>query len=133
MKWTIQYSSMEIQSPAKQISSEQPRAFMSIACHFLLPITISMWIQYLQLKQCERTPDSLKYKNPPLFCFQKLAFFFSVQCHTGFLQLHQTSFTTSQLSQDQIQVQIQPKGISCSLPQVCILILHNSFAFIFLN
>jgi len=71
---------MEIQSPAKRVLSEQPRALVGIACRFPLPITHHLYVDPVSTGETDvllLTPPSPKILL--YFIYESLIFFtFSV-------------------------------------------------------
>lgn len=133
MKLTIQYSSMEIPSPAKLVLSKQPRALVGIACHFSLPIThhLPCGSSVYRWTRCA-APESYKSKNPSLFCFQKLDLYSISVILTFYNSIKPAIQLWSYLKVKSTSI-FSPKGNSYSASQVCVTILHSSFPFTFLN
>lgn len=93
MKWTMQYSSMEIKFPPKQVLSEQSRVLVGLACHLSVLIT---HYNHVDLAPTGGTDvlllTSSNQKILIYFVSESLIFF--THCHIDFLQFHQASFRT---------------------------------------
>lgn len=139
MKLTIQYSSIKIPSPARLVLSKQPRALVGISCPFSFPIThhltcgssIYRGAVCCCVHWCA-APESRKSKNPSLFCFQKRDVFTVSVILTFYNSIKAALQLWSYLKVKSKSI-LSPKGKSYSVPQVCVMILHSSFLFMFLN
>lgn len=93
MTWKMQYFSMEIQFPPKQVLCEQPRVLVGLAYNLLVLITHHNHLDAAHTGGPNVLLLTSSNSKILIYCVCKILVIF-IHCHIDFLPFHEARFTT---------------------------------------